>query len=114
MRAGVVTVSDGVFHGQREDASGAVLETAARAAGGDWYCRAWLSCVCSPRRYWRTRHCKDRLRRFHQGTNRSVKIHASYRAALGARTENWDVDFIDPRSFVLLELAWARLRPWLD
>jgi molybdenum cofactor synthesis domain-containing protein len=35
MRAGVVTVSDGVFHGQREDASGAVLETAARAAGFD-------------------------------------------------------------------------------
>ncbi len=35
MRAGVVTVSDGVFAGQREDASGAVLETAARAAGFD-------------------------------------------------------------------------------
>jgi molybdenum cofactor synthesis domain-containing protein len=35
MRAGVVTVSDGVFHGRREDASGAVLETAARAAGFD-------------------------------------------------------------------------------
>jgi molybdopterin adenylyltransferase len=33
VRAGVVTVSDGVFGGQREDASGAVLETAARAAG---------------------------------------------------------------------------------
>lgn len=33
MRAAVLTVSDGVFHGQRKDASGAVLETAARDAG---------------------------------------------------------------------------------
>ena len=35
MRAAVLTVSDGVFHGQRDDASGAVLETAARGAGFD-------------------------------------------------------------------------------
>jgi molybdenum cofactor synthesis domain-containing protein len=35
VRAAVLTVSDGVFHGQRDDASGAVLETAARAAGFD-------------------------------------------------------------------------------
>ena len=33
MRAAVVTVSDGVFHGEREDASGEVLATAARDAG---------------------------------------------------------------------------------
>ncbi len=33
MRAAVLTVSDGVFHGQRDDTSGAVLETAARDAG---------------------------------------------------------------------------------
>jgi molybdenum cofactor synthesis domain-containing protein len=33
VRAAVVTVSDGVFHGQREDASGEVLATAAREAG---------------------------------------------------------------------------------
>jgi molybdenum cofactor synthesis domain-containing protein len=35
VRAAVLTVSDGVFHGQRDDASGAVLETAARGAGFD-------------------------------------------------------------------------------
>ena len=35
MRAAVLTVSDGVFGGQRDDASGAVLETAAREAGFD-------------------------------------------------------------------------------
>jgi molybdenum cofactor synthesis domain-containing protein len=35
VRAGVVTVSDGVIHGQREDASGQVLADAARAAGFD-------------------------------------------------------------------------------
>ena len=33
MRAAVITVSDGVFHGQREDASGEVLAAAAREAG---------------------------------------------------------------------------------
>jgi molybdenum cofactor synthesis domain-containing protein len=33
VRAAVVTVSDGVFHGQREDASGEVLAAAARDAG---------------------------------------------------------------------------------
>src|SRR5262249_7198145 len=33
MKAAVVTVSDGVFHGQREDASGEVLATAAAEAG---------------------------------------------------------------------------------
>jgi molybdenum cofactor synthesis domain-containing protein len=33
VRAAVVTVSDGVFGGQREDASGEVLATAAAAAG---------------------------------------------------------------------------------
>ena len=35
MRAAVLTVSDGVFGAQRDDASGAVLETAAREAGFD-------------------------------------------------------------------------------
>lgn len=35
MRAAVVTVSDGVHAGAREDASGEVLETAARGAGFD-------------------------------------------------------------------------------
>ena len=35
MRAAVVTVSDGVFGGQREDASGEVLATAAGEAGFD-------------------------------------------------------------------------------
>lgn len=35
MRAAVVTVSDGVFHGRREDASGEVLATAAGEAGFD-------------------------------------------------------------------------------
>jgi len=33
VKAGVVTVSDGVFHGQRGDASGEVLAAAAREAG---------------------------------------------------------------------------------
>lgn len=33
MRAAVLTVSDGVFHGQRDDMSGAVLDAAARDAG---------------------------------------------------------------------------------
>lgn len=33
LRAAVLTVSDGVFHGAREDASGAVLAEAAAAAG---------------------------------------------------------------------------------
>ena len=35
MRAAVLTVSDGVFHGAREDASGAVLAGRAAAAGFD-------------------------------------------------------------------------------
>jgi hypothetical protein len=35
-------------------------------------------------------------------------------AALGSKTDDWDVDFIQARSVRLLELAWARLRPWLD
>ena len=34
-------------------------------------------------------------------------------AALGSKLDDWDVSFIAARSTRLLELAWARLRPWL-
>jgi Protein of unknown function DUF262/Protein of unknown function (DUF1524) len=40
--------------------------------------------------------------------------HMPHLAALSARTGAWDVAFIEARSRRLLELAWARLRLWLQ
>ena len=40
--------------------------------------------------------------------------HMPHLAALSSRTQPWDLAFIEARSRRLLELVWARLRPWLD
>ncbi len=64
VRAAVVTVSDGVFHGQRDDASGAVLETAARDAGFDVGDRRVVpdEVDADRRRRDRAVRCRDRAR----------------------------------------------------
>jgi hypothetical protein len=40
--------------------------------------------------------------------------HMPHLAALGEKIGDWDVAFVAERSRRLLELAWRRLRPWLD
>lgn len=43
----------------------------------------------------------------------NLSNHVRHLEALGRRTDDWDVEFVERRSRRLLELAWDRLYGWL-